>query len=136
MRLLSLMQLRVRLKESMAGSQANPSRGRWCFIPKRVVRLSFLVWVWVAPTKCVVKILKGQADWPRLVEELKVFVMMRFNSVIVWLEVCLRAMDVFLASAFLVVVMGLFTAPESSVLMDRPDGMVLEGGGEIEEPHC
>ena len=45
-------------------------------------------------------------------------------------------MDVFLASAFLVVVMGLFTAPESSVLMDRPDGMVLEGGGDIEEPQC
>ena len=31
---------------------------------------------------------------------------------------------------------GAFTAPESSVFMDRPDGMVLEGGGEIEEPQC
>ena len=29
-----------------------------------------------------------------------------------------------------------FTALESAVFMDRPDGMVLEGGGEIEEPHC
>ena len=31
---------------------------------------------------------------------------------------------------------GDFTAPELSVFMDRPDGMVLEGGGEIEEPQC
>ena len=31
---------------------------------------------------------------------------------------------------------GDLTAPELSVCMDRPDGMVLEGGGEIEEPLC
>ena len=31
---------------------------------------------------------------------------------------------------------GAFAVHESSVFKDRPDGMVLEGGGEIEEPQC
>ena len=106
-RWLSLMQQRVLLKEIMLGIQANPSRDMWFFNPKRVVRLPYPDRDWVAPTKCFAKLLKGQVDWTRLAEVLKVFVMMRFNSVIVWAEVCLRVMGVFLALAFLVVVMGL-----------------------------
>ena len=31
---------------------------------------------------------------------------------------------------------GAFTTPESAVSMDKPDGMVLEGGGDMEEPQC
>ena len=101
------MQQQALLEEIMAGLRANPSRDRFFVKPKRVVRLPLPARVWVAPTECFVKLRKDQAVWPRLVEELKVFVMMRFNSITVWVESCLRAVVIILVSAFLVVVMGI-----------------------------
>ena len=130
-RWLSLMQQRVLLKEIMLGIQANPSRDMWFFNPKRVVRLPYPDRDWVAPTKCFAKLLKGQTGGG--VESFCHDEVQLSHSVgggMSTSDGCLPSISIPSSGD------GAFAAHESSVFRDRPDRMVLEGGGKIEEPQC